>query len=148
MNPEERSEATFGLWDGTVSIVGFVFALLIHHSPTSSITIGGLGVAIGATVSMGTGAYESAIGPKPARIRNAATMGLATLIGTAIPVAPFFFLGRTPALLLGSAGCIAAAAWISWEKRAGVKGAVATYAMLLAAIGLTLGIVALIPSSA
>jgi hypothetical protein len=48
MNNDQRQEAIFGAWDGVVSIVGFIFALLANHSPESAIAIGGFGGAIAA----------------------------------------------------------------------------------------------------
>jgi len=55
MNKEQRQEAIFGAFDGVVSVIGFIFGLLIHKSPESAIAIGGLGGSIAAGISMGTG---------------------------------------------------------------------------------------------
>jgi hypothetical protein len=75
-------------------------------------------------------------------------MGLATLIGSAIPVWPFFVFGRVGALLAGGIGCLLVATWIGYQKHAGTHGYVTAYAVLLAAVGITLAVVALIPASA
>lgn len=148
MNSEERAAAVFGAYDGVVSIIGFVFGLLLHRSPQSAIAIGALGGAVSATISMSSGTFESAEGTLRSRIGRAVAMGLATLIGSAVPVWPFFVFGRTGAVVAGAIGCLVVAGWIGYEKRRGVQGYVFAYVILLAATGLTLGIVALIPASA
>lgn len=150
MNPEERQAATFGIFDGAVSVIGFVFALVVHHSPSAAIAIGGLGGAISATVSMGTGQYESADGPWHKRLVNASFMGLFTLGGSLVPVWPFFALphSKSLALVLAGIGCLGVAGFIGWEKRKGVKGYVAAYLTLIGAAGVTLLVVSLIPQSA
>jgi VIT1/CCC1 family predicted Fe2+/Mn2+ transporter len=148
MNSEQRSTAVFGAFDGVVSIVGFVFGLLLHHSPMAAIAIGGLGGAISATVSMSVGTFESEDGAWHRRLINALFMAAATLLGSAVPIWPFFVFGRVNALIAGAIGSLLVASWIGFEKRSGWKGYATAYATLLGAVGLTLLIVSLIPASA
>lgn len=137
----------FGLWDGTVSVIGFIFGLLLHHSSLSAIAIGGLGGAISASVSMGTGEYEKSDEHWRVRLVTALTMTGATLVGSMIPVIPFFLFQRNPALVVSALGCFALASYIGWLKHRGLVGFIRVYVTLLLAVSLTLGIVALIPQS-
>ena len=148
MNPEERSEAILGSFDGVVSVLGFIFGLLIHKSSESAIAIGALGGAISATISMGTGAYESAEGKWHRRLQNATAMAIATLVGSLVPVWGFFVFSKSGALLAGGIGCLVVATWIGRMKKKGTKGYASAYLTLILAAGLTLGVISLIPSSA
>jgi VIT1/CCC1 family predicted Fe2+/Mn2+ transporter len=148
VNADERTEAIFGAFDGVVSTIGFVFGLLVHQSPGSAIAIGGLGGAISASISMTTGEYESRDEPARARLPGAAAMGTATLIGSLVPVWPFFVFPRNLALGIAAVGCVLVATWIGREKRRGIHGYAVAYLTLLGAAALTLGIVSLIPQSA
>ena len=96
----------------------------------------------------GPGEYEKSDEHWTVKIRLAVAMGVATLVGSMLPVLPFFYLARTPALVVACGLCVLVGAWIGFEKRAGLAGFVKTYAILLGAIGLTLAVVAAIPSSA
>src|SRR5665213_3107816 len=127
MNPEQRQERTFGIWDGTVSITGLIFGLLIHKSPESAIAVGGLGASISACVSMATGEFEKGDGPWHERLRTALTMLTATLIGSLVPIWPFFVFAKPVALMIAGLGCVAVAGWIGWTKRKGLKGYVSVY---------------------
>lgn len=146
----ERQSAIFGGFDGVVSIIGFVFGLLVHHSSMSAIAIGGLGGAISATVSMATGQFESCEGEWKRRLQSALAMGVATLAGSLMPIWPFFIsaFSKTTAVLLAGVGCLLVAGWIGWAKRKGAKGYIIAYVTLLGAAAVTLGIVSLIPASA
>jgi VIT1/CCC1 family predicted Fe2+/Mn2+ transporter len=148
MDDEQRTQAVFGMFDGVVSVVGFVFGLLIHHSPTAAVAVGGLGGAISATISMGTGTFEATEGTTRRKLRDAVAMGVATIIGSLVPVWPFWIFDRNTALGVGSAGCLLVAGWIGHEKRAGMKGYATAYLTLLGAVALTLLIVGLIPEGA
>lgn len=148
MNPEQRQEQTFGIWDGTVSITGLIFGLLIHKSPESAIAVGGLGASISAGVSMATGEFEKGDGPWRERMKIAVTMLTATLIGSIIPIWPFFVFSKSVALMIAGLGCASVAGWIGWVKHKGLKGYVSVYLTLLLSIALTLGVVSLIPQSA
>lgn len=147
MNREQRQEAIFGAFDGVVSVTGLIFALLVHKSPNSTIAVGGLGAAIAAAISMGAGEVEKGDEPWRARLPVGITMFLASLVGSLIPVVPFFIFSRSVALGVGALGCLCVATWIGLEKRNGVKGYVAAYVVLVLAAGLTLAVVSFIPQS-
>lgn len=148
ITPAERSEAIFGAFDGVVTVIGFVFGLIIHGSPVSVIAIGATGGAVSATISMGVGEFEKDEQARHVRIRRAAAMGIATLIGSMVPTWPFFAFPRTAALVIAAAGCILVASWIGYEKHRGVKGFAMAYIALIGAAGLAIGITAAIPNSA
>lgn len=148
MKAEQRQEAIFGAFDGVVSIIGFIFGLLVHHSPESAIAIGGLGGAIAAGVSMGAGEIEKGDGPWRQRLPVAFAMFIASLIGGLVPVWPFFIFTRPTAIVVAAIGSLVVAAWIGYQKHKGLAGYVASYAILIGAAALTLGVVSLIPQSA
>jgi VIT1/CCC1 family predicted Fe2+/Mn2+ transporter len=151
VNTEERSQAIFGLFDGVVSLVGLVFGLIIAHASRHDFILTGLGAAISATVSMSTGEFEAAKGEMRARLSGATAMGIATMIGSLLPIVAFFWLPHGPALGISAALCLAAAAWVGYEKRKGLEcqmhwytGYASSFAFLLGAAGITLGIVSAI----
>jgi len=148
MNKEQRQEAIFGAFDGVVSVIGFIFGLLIHKSPESAIAIGGLGGSIAAGISMGTGEVEKGDGPWKARLPLGIVMFTASLIGSLIPVWPFFVFSKSVALLASGIGCLVVATWIGFAKQSGWKGYLTAYSTLILAAGLTLAVVSLIPQSA
>lgn len=147
MNREQRQEAIFGSFDGVVSVTGFIFALLVHKSPESAIAIGGLGGALAAGISMGVGEIEKGDEPWRARLPVGIVMLLATLVGSLIPVLPFFIFSKSVALIVAGGGCLIVATWIGFEKGKGIQGYVTAYVVLLLAAGLTLGVISLIPQS-
>jgi hypothetical protein len=148
MNREERQEAIFGAFDGVVSIIGFIFGLIVHHSPAAAIAIGGLGGAIAAGVSMGAGEIEKADSNWRGRIPVALVMFTACLLGAMVPVWPFFVTSGMAALTFAGAGCVIVATWIGYEKRKSMRGYLTAYAILFVAAAITLGVVSLIPQSA
>lgn len=148
MNAEERSAAIFGLFDGTVSLVGLVFGLIIAHASRHDFILTGLGAAISATVSMSTGQFEAAKGTARARLASSTAMGVATMVGSLLPIAAFFWLARTPSLVISGALCLIAATWVGFEKRKTMDGTLrwycgyaSSFGFLLGAAGVTLGIV-------
>jgi VIT1/CCC1 family predicted Fe2+/Mn2+ transporter len=145
VDAEERSDAIFGAYDGVVSIVGFIFGLVLHHASRGLIATGGLGGAVAATVSMTTGIYEASDGQTREKLHGAAAMGLSTFVGSFLPVLPFFLFARVVALLVSGAACLSVAGWIGFEKRLGLRGYLKAYAVLLSAVGLTLLVVGLVP---
>lgn len=148
LDAEERQSAIFGSFDGVVSVIGFVFGLLVHHSPESAIAIGGLGGAVSATVSMGAGQFESCNGVWHSRLKSSLAMGVATLVGSLIPVWPFFVFSKPVALTAAGIGSLVVAGWIGYEKRTGRTGFIAAYVSLILAAGISLIVVSLIPASA
>jgi hypothetical protein len=147
MDSTERSAAVFGMFDGVVSIVGFIFALMLNGSSNHLIAIGALGGAISAMVSMGIGQFEAVEGKIHLRLAAAGAMAMATLVGSLVPVWGFFAFSRPIALLTAGIGSVAVAATIGWAKHKGAKGYVGAFVTLLLAVGLTLGVIALLPSA-
>lgn len=147
MDRAERAAAVFGAFDGTVSIVGFIFALLLNGSSDKLIAIGAVGGAISAMVSMGFGEFECAVGTIKARVGAAVAMAAATLAGCLIPIWGFFVLPRTAALCVAGGGALAIAGMIGQAKHKGVQGHVEAFATLLVAIALSFGVIALLPSA-
>ena len=147
MSTEERQEAIFGAFDGLVSIIGFLFGLLIHHASGGLIAIGGIGGSASGAVSMAGGEYESQSGTALARCRYAAVMGLTYLGGSMVPVWPFLCVVAPWTYLCAGFGALAVATWIGYEKHAGWRGYATTYGLLVGAVLITLGIVAAIPAS-
>lgn len=148
MDQQQRADAIFGAFDGVVSIAGVIFALLVHGSPSATIAIAGLGGAIANSISMGAGDFEQASGSLKTRWGRAVVMSTASLIGTLVPVWGFFVFARPTALLVGGVGSLIVAAWIGYEKHKGAPGYVEAFGILVAATGITLGIVSLLPASA
>jgi VIT1/CCC1 family predicted Fe2+/Mn2+ transporter len=144
-----RSEAILGSFDGTVSIVGFIFGMLAHHASLSLLVAGGIGGTIAATVSMATGDFEENDHlPRKDRFHGAAMMAMGTLMGSLIPIVPFMIFSRHLAIVFAALGCLAVAGWIGWEKHRGWRGYLEAYSTLLGAIGLSLLIVGFLPASA
>ena len=148
MKTEARQEAIFGAYDGIVSITGFIFGLLIHHSPESAIAIGGLGGAIAAGVSMGFGEYEKHDGDWRSSLPVALVMFVASLGGSLVAVWPFFVFSSGVALVVSLTGCLAVATWIGYMKHKSWRGYATAYATFAVAAGITLLVVSLIPASA
>lgn len=147
MNGLQRQAAAFGAFDGTVSVAGVIFGLLVHHARPSTIAVAGLGGAIASSVSMAMGEYESNDGSFSRLVRLSTVMGLSTLLGTLAPLWAFFVLTTRAAVAFSALGCFAIATWIGHLKAKGVSGYVSAFVTILVAIGLTLGIVSLIPAS-
>jgi len=148
VNREQRQEAIFGAFDGVVSILGFMFGMAVHKSPEAAMAIGGLGGSVSAGISMGVGEIEKGDESWRARLPVGLAMFIATLIGSLVPVWPFFFFPMRLAGIIGGVGSLLVATWIGYAKRAGWKGYVTAYATLALAAGLTLAIVSVIPQSA
>ena len=137
MDKADRAEAVFGAFDGLVSIIGVVFALLVGGA-TSTIVPVAAGGAAAATVSMGSGDWLANGSP-----RRAVVMGFSTFVGSLLPALPFMFMQKTPAICTSVVLCTIAGAGIGWMRRDGLKGYLVTYAVLTTAVLLTLACVAL-----
>ena len=148
MKTEQRQEAMFGAFDGIVSIIGFIFGLLVHKSPESAIAIGGLGGAVAAGVSMGFGEYEKHDGNWRSSLPVALVMFAASLGGSLVAVWPFFVFSSGVALTVSLIGCMSVATWIGYMKHKGWRGYATAFATFGAAAGITLLVVSLIPASA
>jgi len=155
MRPECRQEALFGLYDGAVSVTGFVAGLVIHHAAPATIAVGGLGGAVAAAVSMGTGEMEKAEGSARSRLPVASAMAGATLGGSVAVVWPFFAFGRSLATWVATACCVAVALLIAHVKSRspavrghGPRSYLRSLLVFGLAVGATLLVVGLIPASA
>ena len=143
MNHDDIAEAIFGSFDGLTGMMGVVVAtLLSHHS--AALVITGIGLAIAATVSMAGGDFLSK-GSK----QRAAVMGLATFVGSVIPVLPFIIIHGWQADGLCACLVLLTAIWIS-EQRATLGHVsltlayVQTFTILVVAVGLTAAVTALL----
>jgi VIT1/CCC1 family predicted Fe2+/Mn2+ transporter len=135
------------MYDGLVSIVGVIFGILLHHSPLGLIAMAGLGGGISASISMGSGQYESMTGPWHKKMGIALVMGISTLLGTLVPVWGFFLLTAHLAIVVAGVGAFLVATWIGYEKHQGWRGYVKSYAILGASVALTFFCIKAIPAS-
>lgn len=147
MNDEQRQEAIFGAFDGLVSIIGFVFGMLLHHNSRSIIAIGGLGGAISAAVSMGVGEIEKSDTAFRERLPVGIAMFVSTLVGSMVPVWPFMIWSKPTAIVVSGISCLVVATWIGYEKRKGYRGYVQAYMTFILASCATLSIISAIPAS-
>lgn len=147
MTSEQRQEAVFGAFDGVVSIVGVVVGLLLQHAMPSTIAVIGLAGGVAAAVSMGFGELAKSATSLLKRLPIGVAMFCASLVGALVPVWPFFVFSRSTAVLVGALGCFAVATGIGYERHQGLRGFILTYLVFIAAVSLTLGVVALIPQA-
>lgn len=95
---DATSEAIFGAADGMVSLIGLVAgAMVAHASPAALLTMAG-GAAAAAAISMAGGDWLCG-----KTIKLSAVMGVATLIGSLVPVLPIVFLPGLAGVLLAVA---------------------------------------------
>jgi VIT1/CCC1 family predicted Fe2+/Mn2+ transporter len=95
MTRDDLSQAIFGSFDGVVSVIGIIVALLARPSPV--IVEAAVGLAAASAVGMAAGEY---LGDRQRSLRKATVMGTATLIGTICPVVPFILLPKKPAMIV------------------------------------------------
>jgi VIT1/CCC1 family predicted Fe2+/Mn2+ transporter len=148
MDAEERSQAIFGAFDGTVSIIGLVFGLAVHGFTSLAIVVAGVSAAVSATVSMGSGLYECQEGPWRRRLQLALVMSAATACGSIAPVFPFLLFPIAPAAIAAALIALLVAVWIGEQKGRGWQGYVFSVGVLVAAAGVSVGVAYAIPSSA
>jgi len=140
LTPDELGEAIFGAFDGMTSLLGVIAGALVTGTE-HVLVVTAAGLAVAATVSMAGGEYLSDTGSAGARRRRAAIMGLATFIGSFLPVIPYLFLARTPATAASAAVTLLMAVGIA-QARVPKQGALAAYAqtfgILIVAGGLSI----------
>jgi predicted membrane protein (TIGR00267 family) len=93
-------------------------------------------LAVAATVSMAGGEFLSDTGAAGARRRRAGIMGLATFIGSFLPVIPYLVLAGTPATVASVVVTVLMAVGIAQARvpKQGVRAAyVQTFAILIVA---------------
>lgn len=140
------SNATFGSFDGMTSVAGICFALA--NKSLNVIVLAAVGLAVASAVGMAAGEYLGDSTHRHAYLRSG-VMGLSTAVGTLVPTVPFFVF-NTKMWAFSFAGILAVvlATVIGRVRDQGFRGYVQTYAILAAAIGATIGVSLIIPSSA
>lgn len=130
MTPDELSEAIFGTFDGMTSLLGVITGALVSGTE-HVLVVTAAGLAVAATVSMAGGEFLSDAGTAGARRRRAGIMGLATFIGSFLPVIPYLFLARTPATVASVVVTLLMALGIA-QARVSKQGVVAAYVQTFA----------------
>jgi hypothetical protein len=134
--------ATYGAWDGTISVLAFLLA--DRSADAHVLLIAGLGGALGGCLSMATGQFEST--PDGAsRMRSSVVMGLATLTGGLLPALGFLSGSRAVGYFLGLGLAVAMASIVVYLKREGRVGALRTYSLLVVTVGATVAVGLLAP---
>jgi VIT1/CCC1 family predicted Fe2+/Mn2+ transporter len=139
LTQDELGGAIFGTFDGMTSLLGVIAGALVAGSEHLLVVTAG-GLAVAATVSMAGGQFLSDTGQAGAR-RRAAIMGLATFIGSFVPVVPYLFLGRTPATVCSLVVITLLALGIAQArvaKQGVAKAYLQTFAILIVAGGLSI----------
>jgi VIT1/CCC1 family predicted Fe2+/Mn2+ transporter len=134
MTRDDVSQAIFGSFDGVVSVIGIMVALLAR--PTPILVDAAIGLAAASAVGMAAGEY---LGDRERSLRKASVMGLATIVGTLCPVVPFMLLPREPAMV-GSAVLVLVISFVIARSRATVapgRAYLETFGVLFAAAGIT-----------
>lgn len=134
---DEIGRATFGSFDGVVSLVGVLAGLLVAHAaPTTVLTTAG-GLAVAAAVGMGFGDY---LGGSTGRL--AAVMAVATFTGSLLPALPVALIGGPAGYALAALLIVAlgvAIAEVRAQERGRVRAYLLTAAVLIVASALSAG---------
>jgi len=131
---DDISQAIFGSFDGVVSVIGVMVALLAR--PTPILVEAAVGLAAASAVGMAAGEY---LGDATRNLRRAAVMGIATVVGTMCPVVPFMLLAKDTAIVV-TVVLVAAMSLAIARARAQVtsrRAYVETFGVLLLAAGIT-----------
>jgi VIT1/CCC1 family predicted Fe2+/Mn2+ transporter len=131
---EDVSEAIFGSFDGVVSVIGVIVALLA--GPTAIMVDAAIGLAAASAVGMAAGEY---LGDHTRNLRKAGVMGVATIVGTMCPVVPFIVLPKRPAIVVSVLLVVAISLVIARSRAEGssARAYVETFGVLLFAAGIT-----------
>jgi VIT1/CCC1 family predicted Fe2+/Mn2+ transporter len=131
---EDVSEAIFGSFDGVVSVIGVIVALLA--GPTAIMVDAAVGLAAASAVGMAAGEY---LGDPARSLRKAGVMGLATIVGTLCPVVPFMMLPKRAAIATAVLLVIAISLIIARSRAGGssARAYVETFGVLFLAAGIT-----------
>lgn len=108
-------DSVFGSFDGATSVLGVIAALGTIHQ--HALLLAAVGLAVSSGVGMAGGEWLADNGKS--RVA-AVTIGVATSVGTLIPVVPFVLLSGIVALIVGVLTVIALGAAISVAR--GNKG--------------------------
>jgi VIT1/CCC1 family predicted Fe2+/Mn2+ transporter len=131
---EDLSQAIFGSFDGVVSVIGIMVALLAR--PTPIIIEAAIGLAAASAVGMAAGEY---LGDDGRSLRKALVMGAATIVGTLCPVVPFMVLAKDAAIVVAVVLVLAISTVIARSRAEGssARAYVETFGVLLFAAGIT-----------
>jgi VIT1/CCC1 family predicted Fe2+/Mn2+ transporter len=131
---DDVSQAIFGSFDGVVSVIGIIVALLAR--PTPIIIEAAIGLAAASAVGMAAGEY---LGDHARSIRKAAVMGAATIVGTMCPVVPFMVLPKRSAIIVAVLLVLAISLVIARSRAEGssARAYVETFGVLFFAAGVT-----------
>lgn len=144
----DRSAALFGSWDGVLSCFGVLVALYAV-STADTIVRAGVGAAVAAAISMGTGEYEA---DTRSSYRRAVIMGSCTGLGAFLPALPFLFLSRKAGLVTAGLLALAVSFVVAHVRHRSMGKPRWTYltspAVLVVAAGITYVVSALVPQSA
>jgi VIT1/CCC1 family predicted Fe2+/Mn2+ transporter len=133
MTREDISQAIFGSFDGVVSVIGVIVALLA--GPTAIMVDAAIGLAAASAVGMAAGEY---LGDHARSLRKAAVMGLATIVGTLCPIVPFIVLPKKSAIVVAVVIVIVISVIISRSREGSTLRAYAeTFGVLILAAGIT-----------
>jgi VIT1/CCC1 family predicted Fe2+/Mn2+ transporter len=95
MTRDDITQAIFGSFDGVVSVIGVMVALLARLTPI--IVEAAVGLAAASAVGMAAGEY---LGDDTRNFRPAMVMGAATMVGTMCPVVPFMLFAKQLAIVV------------------------------------------------
>lgn len=140
LTAEELGDAAFGGFDGLSGTMGVLLGLIATHA-SPGIVLGACAAgAAGNAVSMASGQYLGDRGG-PGRVRRAAVMGVATLLGALAPALPYALLPGALGIALAAVVIGAAAIVISHLRpdHAGIRAYAQTFALLIAAGGAAWG---------
>lgn len=90
--------AIFGLFDGLTVVLGVIIGLYLHHPDL----IFKSALCVGVAEALGMGAAEW-LSETKSGIRGPLTIGISTLLGTALPAVPFLLLARGTAATFAAA---------------------------------------------
>jgi hypothetical protein len=105
VNADDRSQIVFGGFDGLSSALGVIAGgLAVHSRPRTILAVAG-SLAVAAAVSMAEGEWLGDV-QRVGRLRRAALMGVATLVGSALPALGFLG-GRSLGIAVAIASTVA-----------------------------------------
>lgn len=93
----EVKNAIFGLFDGLTVVLGVIIGLYPHHPDL----IFKSALCVGVAEALGMGAAEW-LSETKSGIHGPLTIGISTLLGTALPALPFLFLSKGTSALIAS----------------------------------------------
>lgn len=123
-------DSVFGVFDGTTSVLGVILTVGLTHS--HALLLAAVGLAVSSAVGMAGGEWLSDNGKSRT---SAVTIGVATAIGTLLPVLPFIVLSGTAAIVCGLVAILVVGAGIAVVRGNTWRNWVQTFAILGLAAG-------------